>query len=174
MKLIVGLGNPGAEYALTRHNVGFVAVDILAENLGASFSVNKKFNAEISEAKNGRKKIILAKPRTFMNESGKSVRAIANFYKIKSSDIIVLHDDKDIGLGEYKIQLNRSSAGHNGVQSVIDHLGTQNFYRLRIGIRPKKEISDTSDFVLGKISKNEKTLLDGITRDAVEKISDML
>ncbi|MCX6781537.1 MAG: aminoacyl-tRNA hydrolase [Candidatus Magasanikbacteria bacterium] len=170
MKLVVGLGNPGVEYSDTRHNVGFIAANMMAGKFGVSFSNNKKFNAEIAEAKIGRKKIILAKPLTFMNESGKSVQAIINFFKIKPSDIIVAHDDKDIALGEYKIQFNRSSAGHNGVQSIIDHLGTQNFFRLRLGIKPLKQISDTADYVLGKISKNEKQKLDEILPDATDKL----
>lgn len=174
MKLIVGLGNPGSEYSATRHNVGFLAVEVLAQKSDAVFSMNKKFSAEIAEMKKGRKKIILAKPQTYMNDSGISVRAIAYFYKIKPSDIIVLHDDKDINLGEYKIQLNRSAAGHNGVQSIINHLGTQNFYRLRIGIKPKKQISDTADFVLGKISKTESVLLNKIVEEATEKIFETL
>jgi peptidyl-tRNA hydrolase, PTH1 family len=170
MKLIVGLGNPGPEYSATRHNAGFLAVDIIAEKTGAIFKLNKKFSAEIAEAKTGRKKIILAKPQTYMNESGKSVGAIAAFYKIKSTDVIVIHDDKDIALGIYKIQQNRSSAGHNGVQSIIDHMGTQDFLRLRLGIKPERQISDTADFVLGRLSKSEKNILVKITLEATDDL----
>jgi len=174
MKLIVGLGNPGKEYDNTRHNVGFMALDKLASFFDAVFTTAKKFNAEIAEVKNGRKKIILAKPLTFMNETGRAVRAIADFYKIKPSDIVVVHDDKDITVGEFKLQTNRSSAGHRGAQSVIDRLKTQKFDRLRIGIKPARDIRNTADFVLGRITKPEnKVIMEAISR-ALEALKNEL
>lgn len=174
MKLIIGLGNPGKEYENTRHNVGFMALDRLAEFFGAKYLPNKKFNAAVAEAKSGRKKIILAKPLTFMNEAGRPVRALADFYKIKASDIAVVHDDKDISAGEFKFQSNRSSAGHKGVQSVIDRLKIQNFIRLRIGIKPARDIRNTADFVLGKITKTEKKILDDAIGRALQTLKNEL
>lgn len=170
MKLIVGLGNPGKEYENTRHNAGFIALDILCNKLSASFSLNKKFNAFVAEAKIGREKIYLLKPQTFMNESGLSVRAISDFYKINPENTTVFHDDKDIAIGEYKIQSGRSSAGHNGVKSIIAHLGTQEFTRVRLGIKPEHPIGDTADFVLSKLSLAEKKLLHTVIDEATQKI----
>lgn len=170
MKLIVGLGNPGKEYENTRHNAGFIALDILCEKLSGSFSLNKKFNAFIAEVKNGREKIYLLKPQTYMNESGLSVRAVLDFYKIGPENVIVFHDDKDIAVGEYKIQTGRSSAGHNGVKSIIEHLGTREFTRVRLGIKPEHPISDTANFVLSKISTAEKKLLNANIEEAIQKI----
>jgi len=180
MKLIVGLGNPGKQYAKTRHNLGFMALDAwqkkLAENNEAiSWELSKKFNAEICEAIFNGEKIILAKPMTFMNDSGIAVQLLMHFYKLKTSELIVIHDDKDINLGEMKIQNDRSSAGHNGVQSIIDYLGTQNFIRIRLGIaceKPKKQ--DTADFVLDKFGLWEKKKVEEMIEKAVEEISKLL
>jgi len=171
MKLIVGLGNPGKEYEGTRHNVGFDAVERLAKARGAKFALNKKFNAELAEFGSGKNKTIFVKPLGFMNNSGVSARAISVFYKIKTDDIAVIHDDKDIPLGEYRIQSNRGAAGHKGVESIIEHLGTKNFIRLRIGIEPKKEIDDTADFVLSKFSTAEKTKLNNAIEKALDEIT---
>lgn len=157
MKLIVGLGNPGKEYKDTRHNAGYLFIDKLADEV-------------IS------KKIILLKPKTFMNNSGTAVRAKVDFYKLSPADLIVAHDDKDLLLGEYKIQTNRSAAGHNGVQSIINHLGTQNFTRVRIGIAPedKQTMGDTADFVLNRFTKKEKEILEKALAKAIEKIKKIL
>lgn len=170
IKLIIGLGNPGEEYENTRHNIGFIILDKMAEMFNGRFSINKKFSAMTCETKIDGKKVILAKPQTFMNSSGKSVLAIKNFYRLKPENIIVAHDDKDIPSGEYKIQSNRSSAGHNGVQSIIDCFGTKNFSRLRIGIKPRKDVADTSKFVLGKISKNELATIGPAINEAVARL----
>ncbi|KKP59662.1 MAG: Peptidyl-tRNA hydrolase [Candidatus Magasanikbacteria bacterium GW2011_GWC2_34_16] len=172
MKLIVGLGNPGKEYEKTRHNAGFIALQELAKEINANkFKFEKKFNAEICIGEFNDKKIILAKPQTFMNESGLAVQAITNFYKITPENLVVIHDEKDLPIGEYKIQTNRGSAGHNGVKSIIEHLGTKNFVRARIGVAPQtKEIKDTSDFVLGKFGKEEFKILDEVTQKIIEEI----
>jgi len=176
MKLIVGLGNPGKEYQNTRHNVGF----IMAEKLISSFKfpiskLEKKFNAQISAGLFNGNKIIIVQPQTFMNESGIAVRAISDFYKITPNDIIIVHDDKDIALGEYKIQTDRGPAGHNGVKSIIEHLGTQNFTRMRIGVAPKEhEIQDTADFVLGKLRKEEKIILDDVLEKAIIDVHNLI
>lgn len=173
MKLIIGLGNPGKEFANNRHNAGFIILDQLQQLLGLpEFKVEKKFEAEISEATKDGEKIILAKPQTFMNLSGKSVRAIMTFYKIPIEDITLIHDDLDIELGKYKLSEDASAAGHNGVQSVFDTLGTQKIKRLRIGIegteKKKDRLMSGSDFVLKDFSEDElqtiKNLAKEITR----------
>lgn len=165
--LVVGLGNPGREYANTRHNIGFVLTDKLA----ADFKLNKKFQAEVAEIKTAGQKTILAKPQTFMNESGQAVQAIMNFYKIKPEHLIVAHDDLDIPLGQFKIQKNRSAAGHNGVQSIIDQLGTQGFIRLRLGIGAKRPTrQDGASFVLAKFDKEENKQLEEILVSATEAV----
>ena len=144
MKLIIGLGNPGEKYKTTRHNIGFMAVNRIAKNFSfPDFMLQKKFNAEISEGIINGDKIILAKPQTFMNESGKAVRSIADYYKIGPADIVVIHDDLDIGLGKYKIARDRTSAGHKGVQSIIDMLETKDFTRIRIGIESRKPLDSS-------------------------------
>jgi len=135
MKLIIGLGNPGKEYEKTRHNAGFILLNEIQKDFNFSeFKMEKKFDAEISEGNVAGEKIILCKPQTFMNLSGKTVRAILDFYKLSADDTIVIHDDLDIKLGTFKIATDSSSAGHNGVQNIIDVLGTQKFKRIRVGI----------------------------------------
>lgn len=136
MKLIIGLGNPGTEYEKTRHNAGFLFLDELKEKYALpEFAYNKKFNADVTEGfVDTQEKVILAKPQTFMNRSGQSVRALIDFYKITPEDILVVADDLDIEIGNYKISHDTRAAGHNGIQSVIDNIGTQNFTRMRIGV----------------------------------------
>lgn len=162
MKLIVGLGNPGKQYEKTRHNIGFETLNALQEALASCqpspWEFAKKFNADLSGCAVGGEKIVLAKPRTFMNDSGAAVAALAHFYKIPAREIIIVHDDKDIPLGELKVQTNRGSAGHNGVQSVIAALGTEDFTRVRVGIGSKNEkaMRDVPSFVLGRFGWFER------------------
>ena len=144
MNIIVGLGNPGDKYKLTRHNVGWLVIDKLAEKQAGTWETNKKFNAEICKLDN----TLLIKPLTFMNLSGKTVQAVLSYYKLlpktlgvvtkKESDLTslltVIHDDLDLPLGTYKKSIDSRSAGHNGVQSIIDYLKTKNFIRYRIGM----------------------------------------
>ncbi|MDD2758296.1 MAG: aminoacyl-tRNA hydrolase [Patescibacteria group bacterium] len=171
MKLIVGLGNPGKEYANTRHNVGFIFADrAIGDWRLPAFSPTAKLKAEISQGEVGGKKIILAKPQTFMNISGAAVRTLAAFYKIKPAEIIVVHDDKDIPLGEYRIQKDRGPAGHNGVKSIIESLGTKNFTRVRIGIKPARAIKDTAEFVLKKMPKAEQDKINSALTEIIKKI----
>lgn len=172
MKLIVGLGNPGTKYEKTRHNVGFMAVDRLHDTLKKhginTWELSSKFNALISGCTINGEKIILAKPTTYMNRSGEAVALIAHFYKMTVRDIIVVHDDKDILLGEIKVQEDRGSAGHNGVSSLIEHLGTKEFTRVRLGIADPKKMDDVSSFVLKKFGLFEKKKVDHMLSDAVE------
>ncbi|HBV57855.1 MAG TPA: aminoacyl-tRNA hydrolase [Candidatus Magasanikbacteria bacterium] len=172
MLLIIGLGNPGKEYEKTRHNVGFVVLDKLMADLEFDDWVNnKKFHAEMAEGKIGKEKILLLKPQTFMNNSGQAVTPAAKFYKIKPTDIWVIHDDLDLPLGKIKIQRDRSAAGHNGVQSIIDLLGTQDFIRFRIGIASAKSTKKFgADFVLSKFSLAEDTIFKKTLATIVEAI----
>lgn len=167
MKLIIGLGNPGKEYEHTRHNAGFLLVDAYANVEKKTWNIEKKFRSELCTINKNQQKILLVKPQTFMNNSGIAVRALVDFYKLNLTDLVIIHDEKDLPLGIYKIQTNRSSAGHNGVQSIIDHLGTKDFTRVRIGVGPTtKKIDRIEDYVMQKFSKEESKLL----KETVEKI----
>lgn len=184
MKLIIGLGNPEPEYQDTRHNAGFLAVDKLTSDFGLQISVfDKKTNSEISKGTINKKRVVLAKPQTQMNNSGKAARALLNFYKLKPENLILIHDDKDIPLGETRVQTNRGPAGHNGVKSVIQHLGTQNFTRIRIGIGASSPParggvggggSDIAAFVLGKFSAEEKKVLKKVFENVVKEIERLI
>ncbi len=161
MILIVGLGNPGKKYKKTRHNVGFQVIDELINS--EQLTVNKKqekFNAAIWEGTFDNQKIILAKPLTFMNESGKSVKKLIGNWKLEIGNLIVMHDDIDLPLETIRVSKNITSAGHKGIQSIIDEMGSKNFVRIRIGIKPTLEQGhDTENFVLTKFSKEEKKLI---------------
>ena len=176
MHLIVGLGNPGKKYEKTRHNVGFLVLDALHEKMQenhiSKWEHSKKFNAEMSGVLYKNEKLILVKPQTFMNESGLSVASIAHFYKLTHRDLIVVHDDKDIPLGEIKVQRDRGSAGHNGIKSLIEHIGTQDFWRIRIGVASEnpEKMKDISDFVLSKFGLFEKGTLKLKIQHAVDEI----
>lgn len=176
MKIIIGLGNPGKEYANTRHNVGFEIMDELQKEFSfPDFEFNKKFNAEISKGNIDAQEIILAKPQTFMNLSGVATRNILDFYKLSASDIVVIHDDIDIAIGTLKVASDSRSAGHNGVQNIIDQLGTQEITRLRIGVgavttdEPSCRIG-AHDFVLGKFSEEENKTIQNITENIISEI----
>ena len=159
--LLIGLGNPGKKYVNTRHNAGFLFVDSFWKNFRDEFGFSewefkKKLNAEISIGKTNSKKIILAKPRTFMNLSGEAAKAILKYYKAKLSDLVVVHDEIDLPLGTHRFSTDSSAAGHKGVQNIIDLLGTKNFTRLRIGVdnRGEKKIQ-TDKYVLSNFSSTE-------------------
>lgn len=162
MKLIVGLGNPGKQYELTRHNAGFLAIDQFLHGRSA-ITCQSKFKAVICEYHEDSTKVLFAKPQTFMNLSGIAVRQIADFYKLDcNSDLLVIHDEKDLPFGKIKLTDNSSSAGHNGVQSIIDELGTQQFHRIRIGVESREPESNipTDAFVLHPFNHTEKERLD--------------
>lgn len=180
MKLIIGLGNPGKKYEKTRHNVGFMIVDELARKLShegiSKWELSKKFNAEICGVTLNSKKIILVKPQTFMNESGVSVALIGHFYKIPPGDVVVVNDDKDLKLGDVKVQADRGHAGHNGVRSIIEHLGTQNFLRVRVGVASDnaKKMEDTANFVLSKFGLLERSKVKEMIQKSVDEIQKLL
>jgi len=163
MKLIVGLGNPDKKYENTWHNVGFLAIDQIESRETDEFlkcKNSKKHKAEICENSSPEEKIILAKPQTFMNNSGQAVKSLVKFYKIETRDIWVIHDDIDLPLGKIRISQNSSAAGHKGIQSIIDELGTQEFVRFRIGIQPTKPMKvPTEKYVLKKINKDDKVII---------------
>lgn len=168
-QLIVGLGNPGAKYNRTRHNVGFDLVDRLAQRWQVSMTDQKKFQGIAGEGWAGRQKIRLLKPQTFMNLSGQSVRALLDWYKLNPTEVLVLYDDLDLPLGKMRMRLSGSAGGHNGMKSLIGHLGTSEFPRLRIGIG--KSNDETISHVLGKFMPAEATVVSEVldlAADAVE------
>ena len=154
MKIIVGLGNPGAKYAGTRHNVGFSVIDEYAERHNIRMDTNKH-KAIIGKGIVDGEKVILAMPQTFMNLSGESVRAIMDFYKCKPDDLIIVYDDIDLDVGKLRIRQKGSAGGHNGMKNIISHLGTQEFVRVRVGIGKKPDRMDLADYVLSRFGKDE-------------------
>lgn len=143
---VIGLGNPGKKYASTRHNLGFLALDRLRQSFhGSDWQLEKKFQAEISEASHKQYKLFLVKPQTFMNNSGESVQKLLTFYKASPKDIIVLHDEVDIPFGKIKTTLSSRAAGHNGVRDIIEKLGTQDFRRIRLGVGKPARNTSRSD-----------------------------
>ena len=160
MILIVGLGNPGLKFKNTRHNLGFEILNLIKKQNDFSVWQNKKkLKAKVSQGEINNQKIILAKPQTFMNSSGQAVKFLIKFYKIPLKNLWVIHDDLDMELGKIKIKKDSRSAGHKGIQSIIDELGTKNFNRLKIGIGPRPIKIDSKKFVLQKFAKNEKEIL---------------
>ena len=153
--IIVGLGNPEPKYDNTRHNAGFRAIDRLAENCGARIN-SLKHKALCGKAEIAGKKVLLLKPQTYMNNSGEAVRSAADFYKVPPAKIIVLFDDCAIGVGELRIRRKGSAGGHNGIKSLIEHLGTQDFPRVKIGVGEKPHPDyDMADWVLSNFSQSE-------------------
>lgn len=160
-RLIVGLGNPGKKYAETRHNIGFMVLDSLADKAGVHFADEKRWKTQI--AKDGMR--YLLKPQTFMNESGVAVAKVAAFYKIEPAEVLVVYDDLDLPLGRLRLRGAGSAGGHNGMRSIISHLGTQSFPRLRIGIgRAERE---AVGHVLGKFRTEERSELEKSVKNAV-------
>jgi PTH1 family peptidyl-tRNA hydrolase len=188
MKLIVGLGNPGDKHAKTRHNLGFMIVDALLKAypmVNIDFRQEKKFQSEIAEInwqpKKGKvEKVILAKPLTYMNGSGSAVSLIAKFYKILPEDVWIIHDEIDLPLGGMKIRFGGASAGHKGVESIIEHLGTDRFWRFRVGIGAQREkvhdrkIKAIDNYVLGEFSEGERGKAREIIKKSVKAAEDAL
>lgn len=175
MLLIAGLGNPGKKYEGTRHNAGFTIIERLRERWSfPDFEFGKKFDASLSKGKFKGKEIILGKPWTFMNLSGQAVKSLMDFYKLYSEDILVIHDDLDIPLGEFRVATASGSAGHNGVENIIDLVGTKTFRRIRIGIKPEESILDATDFVMQKFSDEEIKIIDELSESIIEKIESLI
>jgi len=174
VKLIVGLGNPGDEYQLTPHNLGFLAIDRIAENLQVDVR-NRQCRALTARAVIADQAVLLAKPETFMNLSGVAVRELLQEYEAKpESDLIVIQDELDFPLGTLRIHARRSSAGHNGIESIIGALGTQDFLRLRIGVAPEYRVSDGPSYLLSPMRKADLKVVDGILDTAEEAVKVIL
>ncbi len=168
--LVVGLGNPGAKYETTRHNAGFLCIEKLEDNLG--FKAKKlKFHALIGDTKIAGKKVLVMKPQTMMNNSGVAVAECAKFYKIPTENIIVIFDDISLEPGKLRIKRKGSAGGHNGIKSLIAHLGTENFPRIKLGVGKKPHPDyDLADWVLGNFPRNDIPLV----RDAINEACDAL
>lgn len=168
--LIVGLGNPGAKYEMTRHNAGFLAVDLFA--IKENFNVKKlKFHALVGDVKIGGKKCLVMKPQTFMNNSGESVGEVAKFYKIPPENIVVISDDISLDVGNIRIKRKGSAGGHNGLKSIIAHLGSENFIRIKVGVGKKPFADyDLADWVLGRFPKDKESDLKQALENAVDSI----
>lgn len=157
--LIVGLGNPGKEYEKTRHNVGFMFVDELAEKYNTTFKLDKKHQAMVAEFKINNEKHYLLKPMTYMNLSGIAVRSFTDYYKIPSSSIFIVVDDLDLDTGRIRIRKAGSSGGHNGLKSIFAHMNTESIYRMRVGINNNKK-ADTKDYVLGHFGVQDQETIE--------------
>ncbi len=154
--LVVGLGNPGPQYAKTRHNIGFMVVDLLAARIGAPFKVHKRSGAEVATGRLSHRPVVLAKPRCYMNESGRQVGPLAKFYSIPPTDVIVVHDELDIDFGKVRLKRGGGEGGHNGLRSVASALGSKDFQRVRIGIGRPPGRKDPAAFVLEPFSSTER------------------
>jgi peptidyl-tRNA hydrolase, PTH1 family len=171
LRLIAGLGNPGAKYARTRHNVGFQLVERLAKQWQAAWKADKKFHANISRVERNSGPVILCEPQTFMNASGEAIGPLVNFYQVPFKQIVVAVDDADLPLGQIRMRMRGSSGGHHGLESIEKHLGTQDFARLRIGIgRTADGQREITDYVLAPFSAAETILMDKVLMTAAEQI----
>lgn len=171
LRLIVGLGNPGREYAMTRHNAGFLAVELLADGLHLNWSVERKFEAAITRwvgAPGG--DVLLSKPQTFMNASGDSVGRTVQYYRVPPERCLVIVDDADLPLGELRLRPHGGTGGHHGLESLEQHFGSATFPRLRIGIGRQGEVREITGHVLGRFSEAERPLLDEALGRAVQQM----
>ena len=170
LHLIVGLGNPGADYAKTRHNAGFLLVEKLAAQWQAGWTNERKFAARVAKAERNGKKVLLCEPQTFMNLSGEAVSGLVQFYQLPLEKILVVVDDADLPLGEIRLRPGGGTGGHHGLESVTQHLGAKEFARLRIGIGRKNEVRQITGHVLGKFSADENALLEKVLERAAGQL----
>jgi PTH1 family peptidyl-tRNA hydrolase len=170
MHLIVGLGNPGAEYAKTRHNAGFLLVEKLAAQWKADWNNERKFDSRLAKAGRGGKKVLLCEPQTFMNLSGEAVAAVVKFYQVSLEKVLVVVDDADLPLGEIRLRPGGGSGGHHGLDSVAQHLSSKEYARLRIGIGRKNEARQITGHVLGKFGADENAVLEKVLERAAGQI----
>ncbi|MFV2030889.1 MAG: aminoacyl-tRNA hydrolase [Gammaproteobacteria bacterium] len=168
IRLIVGLGNPGADYLDTRHNAGFWFLDLLAEHLSLSFRHEKRFNADESRYRSSGSDVYLLKPMTFMNRSGQSIGALARYYKIQPDQILVAHDELDLAPGDNRLKRGGGHGGHNGLRDLINHLGDAGFFRIRIGIGHPGDSSQVIDYVLHRPSLAELDAIEAANRRTLE------
>ena len=167
--LIVGLGNPGAEYAKTRHNAGFLLVEKLAGRWKANWALEKKFNARMAKAELEERRVLLCEPQTFMNSSGETVGPLIGFYRVPLKHLLVAVDDADLPFGEIRLRPGGSSGGHHGLESIEQHAGTREFARLRIGIGRKDGAREITDYVLGRFSAAETKLAEKVLTAAADQ-----
>lgn len=170
MYILVGLGNPGRDYSTTRHNIGFIFLDYLADKEGLSFK-ESKWQAEVVKDVLWGKTVLLVKPQTYMNKSGTAVSQILHYYQVETANLIVVHDDLDLPFGRIKIVTNRGDGGHKGIRSIIQHLGgTKDFVRIRVGIgRPDSPVS-VSNYVLSRLSPEEQSSMQQGLQDMEEAV----
>jgi PTH1 family peptidyl-tRNA hydrolase len=170
MKLVVGLGNPGKRYEGTRHNVGFAVVDMLAAQSRAA-SFQDRFDADVAEWHEAGEKILLLKPQTFMNLSGRSVRQAVDFYQVDLKDLLVICDDMSLPLGKLRFRARGTHGGHNGLRDIQQHLGTTEYSRVRIGVDVPGDEKDAVDHVLGKFKPSEKPAIEDALQLAVQGVA---
>ncbi len=173
MYIIAGLGNPTKEYEKTRHNAGFDAIDVLAEKHGIQIT-ERKHKAFCGTGFIGGERVLLAKPQTFMNASGESLREAADFYKIRPEQVIVIYDDISLRVGQLRIRTKGSAGGHNGIKSIIAHLGSQDFLRIKIGVGAKPDRMDLADYVLSRFSQTDRQMMEDAFQDAADAVEFML
>ena len=171
MFIIVGLGNPGKDYENTRHNVGFDAIDALVDKYNVPES-GIQSKAKVGKGVMDGQKILLAKPLTFMNLSGEAVRGLVDYYKVDpESELLIIYDDISLEPGNIRIRKKGSAGGHNGIKSIISHLGTQNFQRIKIGVGEKPKNWDLADYVLGRFSKEDRATIDATMKNVMHAAS---
>lgn len=173
MYLIAGLGNPTKKYEGTRHNVGFCVIDQIAKDYNINVDT-KKHQALCGQGYIEGQKVLLLKPQTFMNLSGESIRAAADFYKVALEDILVIFDDVSLDVGQLRIRKKGSAGGHNGIKSIIAHLGSQQFPRIKVGVGEKPSGWDLADYVLGKFSGQDKVKIEDACKDASAAVKILL
>ncbi|QDU63758.1 Peptidyl-tRNA hydrolase [Planctomycetes bacterium Pan216] len=165
MKLVVGLGNPGEKYRRHRHNIGFMILDQVASSNGAS-SWQRQFDGQVCDCRLDGDKMVLLKPQTFMNRSGRSVKQAMSFYKLSPEDVLVVCDDVDLPIGRVRIRAKGGSGGHNGLKDIFSHMGTQEFARFRVGVGSARETQETADYVLSGFSASQQKVVDEVLIDA--------
>lgn len=171
MKVIVGLGNPGDRYSLTKHNIGYIVLDMLADKLGTSFKYENKFKSQIAQTVLNGEKVLLVKPETFMNLSGEALRAISDFYKLSNKDFLVVYDDVSMDIGAIRFRDKGSDGGHNGIKSIILRLGTQEFDRMKLGIGPQPQGMPLEVYVLQNFSKEQIENLKDVVDYSLDALS---
>jgi len=168
IRLIVGLGNPGADYVDTRHNAGFWFLDLLADHLSLTFRFERKFNADEARYNSNDKDVFLLKPQTFMNRSGQSLAAVMRFYKIKPRQVLVVHDELDLDPGSNRLKQGGGHGGHNGLRDAINHLGDKEFFRLRVGIGHPGDRDQVINYVLHRPSVVDRESIDSANQQVLE------
>jgi PTH1 family peptidyl-tRNA hydrolase len=170
LHLIVGLGNPGGEYAKTRHNAGFLVSELLAKRWAATWSYEKKFNARLARVERASRQALLCEPQTYMNSSGEAVGAVMAYYQVAPERLLVVVDDADLPLGEIRLRPGGSSGGHHGLESIEQHLAARDYARLRIGIGRQSGAREITGYVLGRFSSTESGLVDKVLTVAADQV----